>query len=422
MSIPYLQSTLADVRAVEGTYIQYPFLADGDTDTKVYVMQCSQLESDYNSSQISLDATMSSASAAGVITLPFDADNEAYYVGDTGHSPISGGMISFTRTFSNIPKSITNASGSQFVSFPGIDRGSLGLEAVTNLANVSGIVYETVVNHGLVAGDQVQILSLYAKGFDSNGTLVDTLGSFGDNSEEYTVQEVVSTDKIRIGTDVLSQTLTWEVYSGTIKRVDFPELPEITQISMTNGTPGITLSFATAHGISSGIDIDLILSFTIGSENFIHTYSGSYLVLSTTSTSLLVDVGHVFSSQVSLTFVTGVAKMLDFSRLPISSNVATQTRYDYILPGVTSGISSALDVVIPKTFQVRARAGSSNDTVMDSKWEQYGLTIRVYFPTYPTRSQYIEMINDKHHIVIESSLQQWAGNILVMQTKTCKAQ
>jgi len=31
------------------------------------------------------------------------------------------------------------------------------------------------------------------------------------------------------------------------------------------------------------------------------------------------------------------------------------------------------------------------------------------------------MIKDEAQIVIESSLAEWAGNILVMKTKTCKA-
>ena len=119
MSIPYTQPTIANVNVGSGTFISYPFLTDGDTTTKVYNMACSQRASDYAANQVALDDTMSSASAAGVIALPFAADSSAYFVGDTGHAPSDGGMIKFTRRFANIPQATTKFTGTQNHTFPG---------------------------------------------------------------------------------------------------------------------------------------------------------------------------------------------------------------------------------------------------------------------------------------------------------------
>ena len=119
MSLPYIQSTMSSVRAGRESFISRPFLEDGDTDTKVYNMACSQLEDDYDPEQLDLDDTMTSAASAGVIALPFAADSNAYFVGDTGHTAADGGMIEFQRTFANIPKHTRIPTGSQNYSFPG---------------------------------------------------------------------------------------------------------------------------------------------------------------------------------------------------------------------------------------------------------------------------------------------------------------
>jgi hypothetical protein len=122
MSIPYTQATMAQVRAVDGTFISHPFLEIGDTATKVYNLLCTQRASDYDSAQIALDAPMTNATTAGVISLPSGwADATAYFVGDTGHSAIDGGMIEFNRTFANIPAYSRITRGSYGYTFPGLN-------------------------------------------------------------------------------------------------------------------------------------------------------------------------------------------------------------------------------------------------------------------------------------------------------------
>lgn len=316
MSDPiYQQASMALVRAGDGTHISYPFIEDGDTSTKVYNMFCTQLATAYDAAQISLDAPMTSAATAGVQTLPFPSDSAAYFVGDTGHTSEGGGMISFTRTFANIPQTITRPTGSEFYTFPGIDVTYVQLGALT-----------------------------------------------------------------------------------------------ISSVSMLSGIRGVTLTTSTDHGLSVDSNIFIQLSYTVGTDPFIHQVSGFFTVLAVPSTTTLrVDIGHYWSEQVTLTVDTGSLRASSFVRDPTSVNTVTQVRYDYFLPGVTPGISSTLDIVVPPAFKAISTVdGKYVDTLTQTT-------------TYPSSLYYMQMLRNDHNIVIESSLSEWAGNILVMKTKTCKA-
>ena len=328
MSIPYTQASMANVRAVDGTYISYPFLEDGDTSTKVYNMICTQRESDYNAAQIDLDDPMTNATTAGVIELPFTGDSSAYFVGDTAHSSIGGGMLQFTRTFANIPQTTTTASGSAFVTFPGIWK---------------------------------------------------------------------------------------ERTAGTTLTV--------TAISMTSGTKGVTITTA-AHGLAVGDNINATLDYTVDSDPFIHSISGDFRVLAVpTTTTTTIDIGHYWDSQVTLTLDSGSIVEGQPFREQLVKNVSTLTRYDYVLPGVTPGISDVLDVNLPPAFAVITRAyGTISERVSDGDVFTPPVGIETgYSITMPNATEYLDMIAESKNIVIESSLAEWAGNILVMKTKTCKA-
>ena len=316
MAIPYTQASMALVRAVDGTYISYPFIESGDTTTKIYYLVCTQRASDYNAAQIDLDDNMSSAANAGVIDLPSGwADSNAYFVGDTGHAPIGGGMVSFVRTFANIPQSATIASGSAFVTFPGIEA--------------------TVVPAAAIA---------------------------------------------------------------------------VSSVAMTSGTRGVTLTTGTAHGLSAGDRIYLSMDYTVGTDNFIHHIAGQFFIIDAlTTTTFRVDIGHYWDSQVTLTLNDALLRQVNVTRPPSSINASTETRYDYILPGVTPGISSPLDIEIsPSFYAISSTNGEPVDTLTQTT-------------TVPTYLAYNDMVKDGNNIVIESSLAEWAGNILVQKTKTCKA-
>ena len=324
MAIPYTQTSMALVRAVDGTYISYPFIESGDTATKVYNLVCTQRASDYNAAQIDLDDTMSSAGSAGVIDLPSGwADSNAYFVGDTGHAPIGGGMISFTRTFANIPQSSTMPSGSEFVTFPGI----------------------------------------------------------------------------------------WKTRTQGTKI-------NVTSMSMSPSIKGVTLNHSSYPGTPpANKNIQVSLNYTVGNDPFIHSVNGNFNVLAANIATTRIDIGHYWNEQVSL---SGSGSFLqgDLFRTEESRNVATQMRYDYILPGITPSISNVVDINLPPPFSaITASTGEATKLVSDGDTID---TVEV-LETIPTATAYLEMIEDEKNIVIEASLSEWAGNILVMKTKTCKA-
>ena len=318
MGIPYIQSTMQEVRVVDGSFISYPFIDSGDTSTKVYSLICSQLASYYNTSQIDLDTPLSDAASAGVIDLPTGwADNKAYFVGDTNHQSNVGGMLSFTRTFANIPKTTLLASGSQSYTFPGI------------------------------------------------------VGSRGELSPR-----------------------------------------NIASLSMTVGTIGVTLTTSGFHDLDEGDNVNITMDYTVGTDPFIHSINGNFRVLEVPSlTTLRLDVGHYWGEQVTLSINSGSIIEGSIVRAPTAKNVSTLTRYDYILPGVTLGINNVLDInVTPEFSAIENITGEQAQTVTD-----VGTT------TIPSATEYRAMIAQEKNIVIESSLSVWAGNILVLTTKTCKA-
>ena len=439
MAIPYTQTTMANVRAVDGTYISYPFLEDGDTSTKVYNMICTQRESDYSTSQIDLDDPMTNATTAGVIELPFPSDSSAYFVGDTGHSSIGGGMLQFTRTFSNIPQTTTTPSSSSFVTFPGIGDGNMGITALSMTLGTDGIFITTATPHSFSVDDRAYFTNV-SYTYD-NGTDPSETNSFGDPDDPgYTstvtvggsvfvyseVLEVVSTTKFRINPPDLAawtETATLTPLTGEIWNREKVELT-IDSIAMNTGGAGINITTTTAHSLSVGEYVNIVMRFTVGSDPFMNSVSGRFEILSLDGTDgFIVDVGMYWNTTETLTVQTG-RRIIDVGNLrnPLSLNVVTTTRYNYILPGVTSGISDSTDIAVPPVFQVvDQNTGAVMDTTQDSKVTSSNNGYFFTYPTIPSSTEYTSMMTDKANIVIESSLSTWAGNILVLKTKTCQA-
>ena len=246
MSLPYIQSTMSSVRAGGDSFISRPFLGDGDTATKVYNMACSQLADDYDSEQLALNDTMTSAGAAGVIALPFAADSNAYFVGDTGHTAVDG-MIEFQRTFANIPKNTRVPTGSESYSFPGWTEPGFSIlgwsstfENSSRQRGITDMTYRwpstmatitTDRGHLLTSSDSVFINLSYRVSGDpeayrvsswftvlsvpTDNTLQIDLGRFFANQQLITVIGGVlrsSTLDTRAGTSKNSPTITQNVY------------------------------------------------------------------------------------------------------------------------------------------------------------------------------------------------------------------
>ena len=433
MSIPYTQASMALVRAVEGTHIAHPFIEDGDPFTQVYNMVCTQRESDYNSGQISLDTTMASAANAGVIELPFPADSNAYFVGDSGHTPIGGGMIQFTRTFSNIPKEITIPSGSAFVTFPGILNGHLEITDASMSLSPDRIIITVGANHNLEVGADVYIRDFAFEKDDGVLPPRDATLGLPDRWNKFEVAAVDSTTEFQINVDTdfwdgINYTLT--VLGGEAWNKEANEYV-ISSLEMNGASPGFKINTSTTNTINVGETINVFVNFTVGSASGrVRNISSRYPVLSKDGNKLIIDPGIYFTQQDNL-YITGTGRVANTgdARSPQSLNVNTVTNYKYLLPGVQLGLPDAASVNIPQVFRVVDQ--NTGDVTPSTRNGYQSITpfagsgnlvlVENVLPTIPNSSEYLTMVNNKSNIVIESSLTEWAGNILLLKTKTCRA-
>jgi hypothetical protein len=425
MAIPYTQTTMANVRAVEGTYISYPFLEDGDTSTKVYNMICTQRESDYSASQIDLDDPMTNATTAGVIELPFTGDSSAYFVGDTGHSSIGGGMIQFTRTFANIPKSITIPSGSAFVSFPGLEQGHMAITSMyMDMTYVNDIFLTTTQPHGFSTGDTAYIKNLIYNADNGTG---DVNVSYSEREwQNVAVIDVVSAYTIRVtkNNTAWTESNTLTPLSGQLWNKESNDFT-ISSLAMNPSGQGIQITPSVAHNLNVGQTINISMQFTVGSDPYVHVVTGRHDVTSVNGTvSFVVEVGIYFDQSATLTVKPlGKIRTIGDQRLPASYNVPTFTSYSYILPGVSTGVSDVFDVIAPQTFQV---VSPSTGGVVDTATDGYYFfdaegNIFAEQATLPSASGYKSIVGAQGQLVIEATLSDWSGNILVLKTKTCRA-
>ena len=330
MSLPYIQSTMQSARVGADSQVQYPFLSDGDTQTKVYRMRCQQIAEYYNPAQVALDTPMTSAAAAGVIALPFGTDSSAYYVGDENLSPQPGGMIQFDRIFANIPQTRSVPEGTQIYTFPGIED----------------------VGEGFYAGQGV-----------------------------------------------------------------------IDSAFMVQGIKGVYLNISSSTFTPVVGDLIWVqMSYKIGSSDEIFTTSSNVPILELTNnaTTYRVDIGLNLTTQTNIT-VMGEAYSLN--KVRIRSNLArpaltlqapVTSKYEFFLPGVTTGVSSLGDVVVPQKFSAVYAAKDGIPQLLGNAFTEN--------ITYPSSDEYRQMVEDNTIITIESGLQKWKGNIYVLKTKTTKAQ
>lgn len=116
MSIPTTDVIFASARAA-ASWVEFPFIERGDSTAKVYHMKCSVNRADY--ATLAINVAMTSAAAAGVISLPFASDSGAFFAGDFGHSYKDGGLVEFDRQFVTIPATRSQELvGSRSFAFP----------------------------------------------------------------------------------------------------------------------------------------------------------------------------------------------------------------------------------------------------------------------------------------------------------------
>lgn len=376
---------MASVRAVDGTYISYPFLDDGDTSTKVYNMVCTQRAVDYQANQVALDDPMTNATTAGVLELPFTGDSSAYFIGDTNHTSSPGGMLQFNRTFANIPQSVTVASGSEFVSFPGlVGQGSFGdvlnISSVTNTIGLKGIRITTSTGHFLSAGDTVYFSMSYDTNSDSTKTNI---------SGQFTVTSIFGSAAFNIDIgriwgplEQIQNTSNKILAKNDIER-NQASYNVITQTRYDYVLPGVTLD------TDSVDDVQVSPAFMA-----VDAAGEPRETLNNALTGYLLDGALAVGDKV-VTVDTGTGAIR-------AGDIVTISNYDYV---VASGLSGGVfGIADPGAEEIVA--------------DNAAVTVKA---TSPDVSDYTSYIQNGHRVIVEASLSEWAGNILVIKTKTCKA-
>jgi hypothetical protein len=369
--------------------------------------------------------------------LPFPADNKAYFAGDTNLQPATGGFLTFTRTFANIPKTVSLPSGSELVQFPGILNGNLSIDALevykAGLGGTDGLWITTSGPHGVGVGNKIQLQDVgYIIYDETTGEREGSGDLYVSTDSEWTsvtVQEVSSPTRFRI----IDTDLDWtgepilEPTSGEARNPESLSY-NISDVSLNLGAVGLMITTSEVHNIDVGQRMEINMQFTAGLDPYVHSINGQFQVTSVPSTTtFVVDVGYKWDGFPQLTIKPG-AKTINtgLKRPPITRNATTRTRYQYILPGVTTGINDENDIVIPEPFRIMdTETGDPTDTARNynQKIQEFvGLTlVTLTLPTFPSASDYIRVLDQGANIILESSVSKWAGNIMVMKIKTCQA-
>jgi hypothetical protein len=166
-----------------------------------------------------------------------------------------------------------------------------------------------------------------------------------------------------------------------------------------------------AHGYSPGNMVFLALNFYRGSAINSHFIYAPYKIASVTTDTFTIS-GQSFTGA---TFTSGTCQSGDIFRATRQVKTTGYNKYEYALPGVTSGISSSGDFVEDKTFNPVVTA--TGQSIAD--YEELG---NVLSPTTsPTDSEYRSMIKDGTLLVAESNISTYKGNILQRATLMVRA-
>ena len=246
MSIPYTHGDFTTPRATTDSYVEYPFIEQGDNATKIYHLVCKVNRADY--APLALDTTMASASNADVIALPFTADAAAYYVGDTTPQSIDGAIVQFERIFSNIPVTRNNVFGGTYAfTYPGVRADSTdGTVRTVSSPSTASNVTSLPATNTVTVGDVIA--------YRINSTIgAITLSVQGmAHALPGTTTSVVKIPAINIGTTFVDGTLT----ELTIQPRAQKSIPSGSVIDYTYYLPGVT------PGITTFDDVDETDTFT----------------------------------------------------------------------------------------------------------------------------------------------------------------
>jgi len=180
----------------------------------------------------------------------------------------------------------------------------------------------------------------------------------------------------------------------------------LTACSVSGNTATFT---STAHGYL--VDDSIHMSVTCTISGALVSTSTNYKVTAVTTNTFSVIGAALFSN--SLVYGNAL-KVLPY-RATKQVKTTSYMRYDYALPGVTSGITAFTDFTSEKPFDPILTA--TGQAISD--YEELRNTLGPL--TTPTDTEYIAMIKAGDFIVAESNISTYKGNILQRATLMVRA-
>jgi hypothetical protein len=204
------------------------------------------------------------------------------------------------------------------------------------------------------------------------------------------------------------------IVPGGTHAYTFPGMPSIPAdavktITAATFTSTVTTFTSTAHGFDVG---DIVLA------KISVLYNRGYGIMRTAFQAfyrvLAVPTANSFSLGFSLgasgVFILGTAHKYVPARNPRTIPASAVVQYDYALPGVTSGVPTALDFDSFPEFRVVGASGQASvENVLSAT-------------TSPTISAYLASMSNGDLIVVESGVSVWRGGIVERRTVFVRAQ
>ena len=195
----------------------------------------------------------------------------------------------------------------------------------------------------------------------------------------------------------------------------FPGLPStagvgssivINSVSVSSGV--VTLNLASAHGMTSGDTFTYYIRCqqTIYSRVYSYSIRGNAVCLTGTTGSTIKSSFYVPDG---FSFISGdIQPFASKGRQQVSRKSSTQFEYDYFLPGVSAGITTSQEIVLPQKFEPYYYTEGNTVQSLTSS-------------TTPTNIEYNEIVNSDGFLVLDSGVERWKGNIVRRTVKSIRA-
>jgi len=151
MTIPYSAGTSFATPTCVGGVIKYPFANEGDSATKVYVHDMQVARANY--APLAFNNFMETGGGANQqkpVRSPFADDANAFWVGDSEPTDNGTSIVSFQRTFANVPAPRLEGNGIYAFTYPGISATTEQVFGTSKSSPTPLASYESATDSGVL--------------------------------------------------------------------------------------------------------------------------------------------------------------------------------------------------------------------------------------------------------------------------------